>query len=261
MEINRTNIRVILANNNIVPSKEYGQNFLVEPTVAKRIVDLLELNDSDDIIEIGGGVGSLTHFLLENNHNSKVLDIDANISHFLDKYYPGHVICSDAFKYDFSSYNKIISNLPYSVTTDLLVYLLVNAKACSRFVFMCQKETLSHFTNIKGSEYGPASVLIHVLGNIKKQFDVSPNNFVPAPKCVSSVFVINVNNRLDIDYLSFYRFVQALFSNRRKTILNNLTGLVGKERANEMLTKLNIPVSTRPEQIKPEIFFDLYRIK
>ena len=164
-------------------------------------------------------------------------------------------------KYDFKDYDIVISNLPYSITKELIVHLLIIANNASQFVFMCQKENFYHFFDTEGSEYGPASILIHLLGNIKKEFDVKPSNFIPMPKCVSTVFTITRNNDYDFDtVVKTYKVANKLFSSRRKTILNNLSSLINKEEAIKILETLNIGVILRPEEITPIKFYELTRL-
>ena len=123
---------------------------------------------------------------------------------------------------------------------------------------MCQKENFAHFYNTEGSEYGAVSVLIHLLGNIKKEFDVKPSSFVPMPKCTSTVFTIESNNEYEFNkVVATYKLVSKLFLNRRKTILNNLSSIIGKEEAIKVLETLNIDAILRPEDISPIMFYRL----
>lgn len=263
MEINRNSIQKIMSEYFVKPDKDYGQNFLVEPEICKKIVSLLEINEYDDILEIGPGIGSLTHFINLDANKYAVVDIDDRMIYFLkDKYAKSNInfVTNDIRKHDVSTYKKIIANLPYNITTEVIVYLLTNASNCELMVLMCQAEAFAHFSDLEGKEYGPASVLVHLLGEINRKTTVKPGSFYPAPKCNSTVFTIKLNSNLDREVaVSVYKLAKQLFLNRRKTIYNNLTNyLKNKETASSILDKVSIPLNTRPEQISPEKYLEIY---
>ena len=259
MEINRSNIFEIVNKANLKPDKDYGQNFLVEPQVCERIVNSLSLEDDDSVIEVGPGLGSLTHFLSLSKNEITVVDIDKRMTDFLRVIYKEsnvEIIENDIRKTDVSKYSKIIGNLPYNITTETIQYFLLNASSAKRMVFMIQSETFAHFNDIEGKEYGPTSVLIHLLGSVEKLFTVKAGSFYPAPKCNSTVFAININTRVDrFSAINAFKVAKQLFINRRKTILNNLTVyLKNKDLANKVCSELNINPLSRPEQLLPEIY-------
>ena len=259
MEINRSNIFEIINKACLQPDKDYGQNFLVEPEISNRIVEALNINNKDNVIEVGPGLGSLTHYLSLSDASITVVDIDLRMTNFLKIVYQDsniNIVENDIRKVDVSNYNKVIGNLPYNITTEAIQYFLLNANKAEKMVFMIQSETLSHFIDVSGKEYGPTSVLIHLLGNIEKLFTVKAGSFYPAPKCSSVVFAINIdsskNRKKAIDA---FKLSKQLFLNRRKTILNNLVNyLNNKELANRVCEELNINPLSRPEQLEPEIY-------
>ena len=262
MEINRSNIFEIVNKTNLKPDKDYGQNFLVEPDICKRIVDALNIDESDNVIEVGPGLGSLTHYLsLEKAHISSV-DIDRRMIDFLNIVYKDSnvkIIENDIRKVDVSKYTKVIGNLPYNITTETIQYFLLNADSAKRMVFMIQNETFAHFNDVTGKEYGPTSVLIHLLGNIERLFAVKAGSFYPAPKCNSVVFAINIDARINrISVINAFKVAKQLFINRRKTIMNNLVNyLKDKELCNKLCSDLNINPLARPEQLSPEIYLSI----
>lgn len=262
MEINRSNIFEIVNKANLKPDKDYGQNFLVEPDICKRIVDALNIDEVDDVIEVGPGLGSLTHYLsLEKAYISSV-DIDRRMVDFLNIVYKDSnvkIIENDIRKVDVSKYTKVIGNLPYNITTETIQYFLLNADSAKRMVFMIQSETFAHFNDVTGKEYGPTSVLIHLLGNIERLFTVKAGSFYPAPKCNSVVFVIDVDARINrIAAINAFKVAKQLFINRRKTIMNNLVNyLKDKELCNKLCSDLNINPLARPEQLSPEIYLSI----
>lgn len=264
MEINRSNFMEIIEKSLLKPDKDYGQNYLLEPEICKRIVDLLEIDDSDTVLEIGPGIGSLTHFLsLNEKAQITLVDIDKRMIDFLKILYTKNnisLVLNDIRKEDVSKYTKIIGNLPYNITTETVVYLLENARSAKKMVLMCQSEAFPRFSDVSGKEYGPVSILVHLLGSSKKELTVKPGSFYPVPKCSSTVFTILINENADYEYcLNVYRLAKSLFLNRRKTIHNNLSNyLKDKERANSLLNEIGITSNKRPEELSPNDFKRIY---
>lgn len=263
MEINRNNIFEITNKTDIRPDKDYGQNFLIEPAVSEKIVNTLNIESDDKVLEIGPGLGSLTHFLLQTNADLTVVDIDPRMTNFLKNAYQNNrinIIENDIRKIDLSDYTKIIGNLPYNITTETIQYVLLNAPKVKQISFMIQSETYNHFADVSGKEYGPSSVLIHLLGDIQKQFVVKAGSFYPAPKCSSTVFVIKINNFDNrLKAIEAFKLSKQLFLNRRKTIYNNLVNyLRNKDLANNVCALLHIDPLSRPEQLLPETYLKLF---
>ena len=155
-----------------------------------------------------------------------------------------------------SKYTKIIGNLPYNITTEVIQYFLINAVNAESMVFMIQSETYNHFADTNGKEYGPTSVLIHLLGKIDKLFTVKAGSFYPVPKCNSLVFSIKFDTRVERNAAIYaFKVAKQLFANRRKTIQNNLMNyLKDKEYVLKLCIDLNINPLSRPEQLSPEIY-------
>ena len=262
MEINRSNIFEIVNKADLKPDKDYGQNFLVEPGVCERIVDALNIEEKDTVIEVGPGLGSLTHFLSLKNNEITVVDIDRRMIDFLSVVYQNSnikIVENDIRKVDVSSYSKIVGNLPYNITTETIQYFLLNANNAKTMVFMIQSETFAHFFDVAGKEYGPTSVLIHLLGSIEKLFTVKAGSFYPAPKCNSAVFRINIDEHINRkEAIDAFKVAKQLFINRRKTIQNNLSNyLKNKDLANRVCEDLKINPLSRPEQLSPEIYLSI----
>ena len=262
MEINRSNVFEIVEKASLKPDKDYGQNFLVEPQLCERIVNALDIQENDSVIEVGPGLGSLTHFLSLNKADISVVDIDKRMIDFLNIVYKESnikIIENDIRKVDVSSYNKVLGNLPYNITTETIQYFLVNATKAEKMVFMIQSETFAHFFDVAGKEYGPTSVLIHLLGKIERLFTVKPGSFYPAPKCNSVVFSINIDTRVNRSAaIKAFNLAKQLFVNRRKTIQNNLLSYFkNKDTVNKLCEDLNINPLSRPEQLSPEIYFSI----
>ena len=266
MEINRSNINEIVTKASLRPDKDYGQNFLVEPVICQKIVDSLNINsESDSVLEIGPGLGSLTHFICEKNVKYDAVDIDIRMVNFLRVVYQDfnniQIIENDIRKHDVSKYTKVIGNLPYNITTETIQYFLTNALNAERMVFMIQSETLAHFYDVSGKEYGPVSVLLHLLGTIEKLFTVKAGSFYPAPKCSSIVFAINIDKQRDREAaIGTFNLAKKLFLNRRKTIQNNLlNALKDRELVVKLCEDLHINPLARPEDLSPNTYLEMYR--
>ena len=264
MEINRSNIYDIVNNSNARPDKDYGQNFLVEPEVCKRIVDSAQLAKEEKVLEIGPGLGSLTHFISQQTDNLTIVDIDERMIAFLKLVYRNNVniVQEDIRNHDVSAYDKIIGNLPYNITSETIVYLLMNAINAKKITLMIQSDAYPHFSDVQGKEYGPSSVLLHLLGEPKKLFQVKAGSFYPAPKCGSTVFEINIDPKCDLEEAKrIYGFAKMLFLNRRKTISNNLLNVIkNKDVVTQILNECNILPTKRPEEISPLKYLEMYRV-
>ena len=263
MQIDRTNIFDIINKCNVRPDKDYGQNFLVEPSICEKIVSFINIEQEDKVLEIGPGLGSLTNFICKTGVNTTAVDIDERMISFLmvslQEFNNLTLVNDDIRRIDVSSFTKIVANLPYNITTEVIIYLLQNALKAKKLALMCQSETFAHFFDVEGKEYGPSSVLVHLSGTIKKLLTVKAGSFHPVPKCNSIVFEIDLTRELDYDkVIKTYNLSKQLFLNRRKTIYNNLSNyLKNKDKAEAILNKLNIPLNYRPEQISPDSYYQM----
>ena len=234
MEINRLNIFELVNRCSVKPDKDYGQNFLVEPEIANKICSFLYLNKSDSVLEIGPGLGSLTHFLT-GSCNLTVCDIDSRMIDFLKIFYKDEVtyVLNDIRKVDVSKFDKIIGNLPYNITTELVTFLLMNAREAKQMVLMCQLEAYNRFSDLSGENYGPA-------------------------------VVFSFNKKEDANYeeaIGTYKLAKSLFLNRRKTIYNNLKNYFGDaSKAESLLKELDVNPMDRPENISPSVYLKMYQL-
>ena len=261
MEINRNNVFELINKCNVKPDKDYGQNYLVEPTICENIVSFLG-DEKGSILEIGPGLGSLTHYLRKDDLT--LCDIDSRMIAFLKPIYGDkvHYVLDDIRNVDVFKFDYIIGNLPYNITTELVTYLLLNADNAKKMILMCQLEAFSRFFDTQGENYGPVSVLLHLLGDSKKLLTVKAGSFTPVPKCNSVVFSFMRNPVTDkATIISVYKMSKTLFLNRRKTIYNNLKNYISDvDKINNVLKELNIEPTTRPEQISPTQFLNMYQL-
>jgi len=251
----------------LLAKKEVGQNFLIDPQVAEATVNALQIQAGERILEIGPGAGSLSVFIADYPNEADLVDIDEALITKLSGDFEGnkqiHPIKGNAIKHDLSSYEKIIGNLPYYITSSLIEHALLDAPRCSRAVFMVQKEAFARLVAKQGSEdYGPLPILMKYLGIAKKELAVPRSAFVPAPHVDSVVFSFTFNAGVDREKAKrIYAFVSQLFLHRRKTILNNLSSyLKDPDSAKEALAQAGIRPETRPESISVEEFVALFGV-
>lgn len=265
MEINKNTIFDIVKKCSLRPNRSLGQNFLIDPSVSSRIVDALNIAEEETILEIGPGLGTLTHYLSLKPNPIELVELDKTMVDFLEVVYKDFnnikIIHKDILKVNVSSYDKIVGNLPYYITTDIIVYILLNAAKCRKLVFMVQKEAYPRFSaKVNEDGYGPTAILVSLLGEVKKVISVGANSFYPNPHIDSIVFEIefDLGKKTKANY-EIYRLAKALFANRRKTILNNLSSLIGsKDKALQMLNQLNIKETLRPENLSKQDYANLY---
>lgn len=247
-------------------NKEIGQNYLIDQKIAKEIVDILSINKKDNVLEIGAGFGALSIFLLSSPYKTLTLnDIDPRGLSFLDNLvehaHRAYVINKSALKLDASVYNKIIGNLPYYITNDLLEHYFCKCNA-DKYVFMIQKEVFERI-NAKPNtnNYGPLSILTSVIGEIKKEKLVDKKCFLPSPHIDSLVFSLTKNKKLTIDKYKFLLFLKKMFIHRRKTIYNNLSlYLMDKNKAKKILDQIKLSLLTRPEAIDEKTYLNIFML-
>ena len=227
--------------------KSFGQNFLIDQNVISKIVKLLEIEKTDNILEIGPGLGSLTFEMMQyEKKDLTCIEKDKEASDFLQNQIPDlKIINSDALKFDFnkSNFNKIISNLPYNVGTDILKKILTSeGKMPNKMVLMFQTEVAKKIcAKPMSKNYLPISILSQILFNVSIALKVPQNCFTPQPHIESSVVVFQKNDTFEeFNKKEFLIFLNSLFSNRRKT--------VGK-------------TQKRPDDLSPKEIFLLHKIQ
>lgn len=253
-----------IAEYKLLAKHEVGQNFLIDTDAAKHIVELAEINENDNVLEIGSGAGSLSFFIEQTPAKATLIDIDEGLvqkllEDFKDSNHMKPTI-GNAMKYDYEPFTKIISNLPYYITSAILERILLNARNLQIGVFMVQKEVVSRLRAPVGSEdYGPLGLLIAYRCDFLRGFNVPRTSFVPAPHVESSVFVLKAKENVDMEIANkLYALANSLFLHKRKTILNNLTNyLKDADKAKEALEKANIQPNKRPQELKLEAYLAL----
>lgn len=246
----------------IFPKKKYSQNFLVNPEIVEKSVEALDLTSEDTIIEIGPGLGALTQGLVETGNKVISYEIDKDLIEYLKSTFRNHsnfsVINEDIVKARIDTEIaslKIISNLPYNLTTPIIEKVLTTPVNLKCFEFMLQKEAGQRLkAGINTRDYSPLTVLIEYLGNLKIISNVSRNNYLPVPNVDSQIMLFEITRIRDFGFeKKLYFLLKNCFKMRRKTIANNLIGIFQtKEKVSEVLQKVGLSPLLRPEQIKLE---------
>ena len=221
-----------------VPKKSLGQHFLHDRNIARNIVAALDPGPGDLVLEIGPGPGALTTLLLDRGVRLIACDVDARSLDSLREQlreHPGSIeyLHGDILEVDLAeiaareqSPLRVIGNLPYNITSQILFHLLGHHRIIRDAVFMIQKEVADRIVAGPGSKtYGILSVMLQTHGHVRQCFKVSPNVFVPKPKIWSSVIHFSPRNDIlseILDYSVFRRVVRGTFGMRRKTLSNSL---------------------------------------
>lgn len=267
------NTNEILKKYNLKLTKTLGQNFLTDINIIRKIVEAGEVDSSDLVIEIGPGIGSMTCELAKRAGKVIAVEIDRHLipalQENLSDFSNIELLNKDIMEVDLKSLVdgwegplKVISNLPYYITTPTVMKLLENDPKWDAMVFMVQKEVAQRMAATPGTkDYSSLSVAVKYYSDPKIAFTVSRNCFIPKPD-VDSAVVKLVKRELpwagEIDKSFFFKVVKASFGQRRKTLLNSLGGQPwltgGKDTVRTALLKLNIKESVRAEELSVEDF-------
>ena len=248
--------------------KKFGQNFINDKLIINNITSSINPTEDDLIIEIGPGSGALTKNLVKYNSNLICYEVDKDLENTLNqiKNDKTQIIFDDFLKRDIQSdisnidYNNlyIIGNLPYYITTPIILSIIESRVDVKEMVFMVQKEVAERFSAKPGTkEYGSISVLLNYHFGIKKLFDVSRTKFYPIPNVDSRVIkLVKKDNVLPVDFEKFNKLVKDSFQYKRKNIRNNLKSY-DLNKVESVLTKYGYSLSSRSEELSYEIFVEL----
>ena len=244
-------------------NKSLGQNFLINEQIIDDIVKVANVNEDDLIIEIGPGLGSLTSKLADNAKKVVAIELDQNMIEILKErfsiYKNVEIIHGDIMKVDLKEIIgeekkvKIVANLPYYITTPIVMKLLEENLKMESITVMVQKEVGERFCAIPGGkEYGAITVSINYYSDPKIVLDVPKDNFNPVPEVDSCVVQLKLKeNHIELkDKKLFFRLIKIAFSQRRKNIGNSLTGIgMTKQEVKEMLEALSLDINLRAENL------------
>ena len=247
--------------------KRFGQNFLHDPGTIQKIIHAIDPSPGEHIVEIGPGMGAITKHLLKALGTLDVIEIDRDLIPILEGELAelGELNISnvDALKFDFSTLIKdeekicIVGNLPYNISTPLLFHLFGFRDIIEDMHFMLQKEVVDRLTAQPGSgDYGRLSVMAQYHCETEKLFIVGPGAFSPQPKVDSAIVQLFPRHKIDVedkDYTRFRELVRKCFTQRRKTLRNNLRNILSVEQ----IESLGIDPSTRAETLSVNQFVEL----
>ena len=272
--------KAVLERHGFTFKKSFGQNFLTDTNILQKIVDTAEIDDQVNVIEIGPGIGALTEFLAERAAEVMAFEIDHRLvpilADTLRDFDNVTVVNEDILKVNLAQHIqnfknpdlpiKVVANLPYYITTPILMHLIESGIPFSEFVVMMQREVADRISAQPNTKaYGSLSIAVQYYMTAKVAFIVPRTVFVPAPNVDSAILKMVRRPEPAVaveDEKFFFKISKASFTHRRKTLWNNLTGYFGKtEEVKDKLTKAldqaGLSPSVRGEALGLEEFASL----
>lgn len=243
-----------------------GQNFLIRPDIVKEIAYAAELNENSNVMEIGSGIGTLTQALAQTGANVISFEIDKSLEnilqHTLEPYTNVKIIFEDILKADLYKILdgknwSVAANLPYYITTPILLYLVQSDFPISTFVFMMQKEVAERISAKPGTKaYGALSIAVQFYCEVEHIMDIPPTAFIPRPAVTSTILKMKKRDKPAVEVTDkklFFRLVKMGFGQRRKVFTNAMkSGGIPKDMINEILFKAGIDGKRRGETFSME---------
>ncbi|MDF7626432.1 16S rRNA (adenine(1518)-N(6)/adenine(1519)-N(6))-dimethyltransferase RsmA [Lactobacillaceae bacterium L1_55_11] len=276
-----TRTQAILNEYGLRAKKKLGQNFLTDGNVLAHIVDTAAVTDSDLVVEIGPGIGALTEHLARQARDVLAVEVDPQMIEVLDEtmlpYQNVHVVEADVLKTNLADLAqtafgqagplKIVANLPYYITTPILMHLLAAGLDWTNMVVMMQKEVAERLSAPVGSkEYGVLTLMLAYYARAELAFIVPARSFSPAPRVDSAVVkLVPIRDGETVENPSaLFDLIKACFAHRRKSLWNNLLQRYGKapdtkERLTAALSQAEIDPGIRAERLTLADFIRLYR--
>lgn len=278
---NPKNTIEILQKYNFNFQKKFGQNFLINTGVLEDIIDAAEVADEDMVLEIGPGIGTMTQYLCENARQVVAVEIDTNLipilKDTLSAYDNVRIINDDILKVDINElareYNngrpiKVVANLPYYITTPIIMGLFESHVPIESITVMVQKEVADRMQAGPGTkDYGALSLAVQYYSKPQIVVNVPPSCFMPQPKVGSTVISLRRHQQPVVqveDEKLMFKVIRASFNQRRKTLANGLNNYGGinltKEQIQQSIEELGVPVNIRGEALSLEQFACLSNI-
>lgn len=269
--------RKLLNKYRLFANKKFGQNFLINKGVLESIVNLSKVDKNTAVIEIGPGLGTLTEYLAIASGHVLTYEIDAQMIEVLNETLAAYTNITilhkdileanikDDIQAHLANYEKVVvvANLPYYITTPIILKFLEETEI-EEFLFMVQKEVGQRFSGKPSTkDYNALSVLVKYKGDAKIVYKVPKNSFHPEPNVESVLLCLKA---VKVDYginneANFFKFIRIMFSQRRKTLVNNLNGKVNKtkEEVKIVLEDLGINENIRSEALDLKTIIDIYK--
>lgn len=251
----------------VVAKKKFGQNFLKDESVLRKIVEAMP-NNENKLVEIGPGLGDLTKFLVDVK-SVEAFEVDTDLCKLLQSEFKEeiatkrlHIRCGDVLQAWKSALvdepYDLVANLPYYIATNIILKALADPM-CKNILVMVQLEVAEKFCATAGEKvFGSLGIIAQSAGTAKIVAKVPPTAFDPQPKVDSAVFLIQKN--ADRSDKEFEDMLRVAFSQPRKTLMKNLSAKYDKSRLQEVFSELNLTHTIRPHQVDTEDYHQLYKI-
>ena len=265
----------IIKKYDFVFQKKYGQNFLIDANVLDKIIDAAEIGPDDFVLEIGPGIGTLTQYLAESAREVTAVEIDSHLIPILEETLQNYdnvtVLNEDILKVDIAELArqknkgkpiKVVANLPYYITTPIIMGLFESHVPIDNITVMVQKEVAERMQVGPGTkDYGALSLAVQYYAKPYLAANVPPNCFIPRPKVGSAVIRLTKYQEPPVqvkDERLMFRLIRASFNQRRKTLQNSLSNSpelnITKAQTAEALEKMGLPAAVRGEKLTLEQF-------
>ena len=272
--------RFLMKKYHIKANKSLGQNFLISNEVVEKIVDCSNISKDDLVIEIGPGLGTLTKELLEKAGKVVAIELDKKMLSILKDrfslYHNFSLINKDVLKVDLNQLikeekekngfkrAKIVANLPYYITTPIIMKLLEEKLDLESITVMIQKEVADRLVAIPGEkDTGAITYSVYYYSEAESVLEVPNNSFIPEPEVTSKVIKLNIRKEAPVEVKSrkvMFRIIKCAFMQRRKTLLNALVNakvFLNKEEGLKILKELNLDENIRAEKLNLQNFADI----
>ena len=272
--------KIIMKKYNIRANKSLGQNFLINSEVVENIVNSSEINKEDMVIEIGPGLGTLTKYLLEKAGKVLCIELDTKMIKILNdrfsKYDNFEIINADVLKVNLNEVIaenkkngkiknvKVVANLPYYITTPIIMKLLEERLDIESITVMIQKEVADRLIEIPGGKNtGAITYTVYYYCESEKIMEVPNSSFIPEPEVTSEVIKMNLRKEPGVRVNNpkvMFMIIKSAFMQRRKTLLNALTNtkvFINKEEGLNILKKLNLNENVRAEELSLQDFANI----
>ena len=243
--------------------KKYGQNFLNnKDEILNKIIEVSNINENDEILEIGPGQGALTSLLVERVKKVICIEIDKDLENYT-------LVMGDVLEVDLRKYinqgTKVVANIPYYITSPIINKIIENKDLIDEAYIMVQKEVGERICASSGKERGILTLAVEYYGEAEYLFTIPREFFNPIPNVDSAFISIKFykddryKNKISEDL--FFKYIKAAFSNKRKNIVNNLATLgYSKDRIKEILNQIEVSENERAENISIDKFIELINI-
>ena len=270
MEYSPKKVKEILEKKDFVLKKKFGQNFIIDENIIDAIIKKADIDMNTLVLEIGPGVGALTYKLAKHAKDVLCYEIDTTLKTILEdnlkefnnvkiiyKDFLKENITLEIEKYDFNKL-YVVANLPYYITTPILIKIIEEQLSLDKVIVMVQKEVGDRFKAKPNSkDYNSLSVYLNYYFDVKKILDVSRNVFIPKPNVDSIVLEFTKKNKPYLkDENLFFKLVRDSFKQKRKNLKNNLKNY-DLNKIEEVLKKYNFDLNVRAEQLCIDIFIDI----